>query len=343
MAPTDRYRLWIARQTAKGAIPAAPQYRFDPTAADLGVTRETSNREEMGQGRDDGDPQVTRQATSGGFTVLARPTLLGLLYFGALGSNATTGTPGATAGTFVAPYSHKASAADDQPYYTIWSRMFDGAQAINMRYSDIKLAGLNLTGSPGGDLSCQVPVVGGAHKRLTEAEMASILTGGTYVSDLPLRVPEREITVPGSKSAAISEFGVNLQAAINTQQTNKLYDEYQEPGNRSVEITWTEVYETMELYNRVHFGDPAGVEASAKISYAPLSMAFKNEEGVTGLLIEVPRFAYLGAGLTPNANGEIATYSVSGRASRPKDAQGQYTGGPVMHATSTNATASYAA
>lgn len=334
MPSLDQYQIGLSLQAAKGVPAASPQYIFDVTASDVAPQVESAPREETGQGRDAGDPVTSRMAAGGGFTVLARPTLLGLLYYGALGALATSG---------VAPaLQHLASAADDQPRFTLWTLMFAGAnRAINVRYSDVKLTGLNLTGSAGGDLSAQCGIVGGRFERIPEASLD--LTGAMYVSDLPLRVPGYSIVKGQDATDAISEFGINLTAEISTQQTDSLFDSYQEPGARSVEVTYTEVYQNYEMFNLVHFGGAAGTTPSGKIQYEPVKLTFTDEEGVEGLVVDIPRFGYMTAPLSPNTNREMAMYQITGRGCRPKDAQGEYTGGPVMSATVKNAVTAYTA
>lgn len=393
MAALNDYQLAISRQAARGTPAGSAQYVFDVTASDVGPSIDSSVREETGQGSWEGDPVVTRIAASGGFTALARPTLLALQYFGALGANATTlrGTAWAastpyTAGTLIRPtdtathpyafevttagtsgtteptwanakgpgesvtadgvtytnrggvHSHEATAAAAQPYLTLWTRMFSGAPGLVVRIQDVKLTGLNLTGEPGGDLSAQSGVVGGRW-----AEVASVPGTPAYVSDLPLRVPGAVYEKDGVATAAISQFGVNLASAVNTQQTNEIYDSYFEEGRRSCEVTFTEVYENKDTWRKVHLGRASLGDGSPSGAtyYEPLTLTFENEAGAQGLALEVPRFGYQTAPLSPNTNAEMALQQVTGRACRPKDANGLYTGASPLVSAVNNTIASY--
>ena len=90
MPSTNVAEYAISLQSAKGAVAAAPQYRFDVTGADLKPTPEVETREETGLGRDEGDTYIRLLSAAGGAEVLARPKTLGLFAYGALGAKAVT-------------------------------------------------------------------------------------------------------------------------------------------------------------------------------------------------------------------------------------------------------------
>jgi hypothetical protein len=321
--PTNEFQIGLALQTAKGTPATAPTYITDVTAADIRPNVERSRREETGQGLDQGDMMTTRIAVQGGFTAIVRRDWIGLLLYAGYGAKAVAGA--------AAPYTHTFTMASDRPYLTIWRYMFNGANALYERFDDCRISAENFTGAAGGDLAVQASVVGLGFTRLTAKP-----AGGIYDTSLPIRYPDAVLSRGGVASDAVSQIALNHNLAVNTRQTNRIYDSFSEPGTRSIEATSTEVFQNLENYNKTVYGSGTGTAPSSAVVYEALSYAFKDETGTERLKFAAPRFGYGTAELNgPNANAEIAEYAITGFLNRDPG------GGSIVTATLANSVASY--
>lgn len=300
----------------------APKFVFDVNASDLGPSKDTTRREETGQSVDVGDPVVTRIAGGGGFTVYARPTLLGYLLWGVLGAKTVAGA--------AAPFTHTQTPADDKPYFTIWRTLFGGAVRITEVFEDCKLTQAVLSGEPGGDVMCQVGAVALNFRKLPNG--APMPSGGAYVDDLPLRVPNRVFNKNGQAADNVANFSLTINSAVNTAQTSKITDSYAEQGRREMTLSFEEVFTDPATYERAYYN--ADGSPRTGVHYEPIGMRFLDEAGAERLTVDAPRFGYNTAPLTPNPNGEIARQGVEGWVARNP-------GGAALTTSVKNAVASY--
>lgn len=228
---------------------------------------------------------------------------------------------------------HLATPADDQPFYTVWRHMFGSSpNRLVEKFIDCKVTQFQLQGSAGQPaMTISSNLVGLQFERL-----ASMPAGGVLDTSLPLKFVDYLIQFAGVANRRISEFNYNLQAAVNTAQTDRLYDSFAEPGGRTLEISFTEVFQDLATYNRTLYGGPTGTQPSAAESYDPMTAAFKNGNGATVLGLDVSRFKYGTAPLTPSANAnEIGRIQVTGAADIPVG------GGPISTATTYNDRTTY--
>lgn len=228
---------------------------------------------------------------------------------------------------------HLATPADDQPFYTVWRHMFGSSpNRLVEKFIDCKVTQFQLQGSAGQPaMTISSNLVGLQFERL-----ASMPAGGVLDTSLPMKFVDYLIQFVGAPNRRISEFNYNLQAAVNTAQTDKLYDSFAEPGGRTLEISFTEVFQDLATYNRTLYGGPAGMQPSASESYDAMTAAFKNGSGATVLSLDVPRFKYGTAPLTPSANAnEIGRLQVTGAADIPP------AGGAISTVTTNNNRTTY--
>ena len=314
------FRIGIGIQSAKG-VPADPQFWTWARSSDLGPSRETSRLEETNSSRDQSDLYTTRLSLGGGFDTYYRPTIGGLLMYLLLGANATTGA--------AAPFSHEARPAEDQPFVTV---VREWNNELFEQFVDCKVTAGTIGGQAGQPIIMSgITIKGLKFERLTVAKTTGVLDTGQTV-----RVPGATYTVDGAANSAISEWSLQVTNEQNTAQTNEINDSYIEPGMRTLEMTYTEVYENLELYNKIYYGGAAGTEPAVENYRAPWNGVFADALGTERLRINVPRLAYATAPLNPTTNAEIARYQVTGTPEKPSN-------GPVMTATTTNDQASYAA
>ena len=91
MAPTNKFLIGIALQSAKGAIATAPQYRIKCTGTpSLSPNIERSKLEETGGTRDGGERETNRISVGGDFACYLRSLTAPLLFYGALGAKAAS-------------------------------------------------------------------------------------------------------------------------------------------------------------------------------------------------------------------------------------------------------------
>jgi hypothetical protein len=210
---------------------------------------------------------------------------------------------------------HLATPADDQPFYTAWRHMFgSSANRLVEKFIDCKVSQFQLQGSAGQPaMTLTSNLVGLRFERLTDMP-----AGGTLDQSLPIKFVDYLIQFAGAANRRISEFNYNLQAAVNTAQTDQLYDSFAEPGGRTLEVSFTEVFQDLATYNRTLYGGPTGTQPSASESYDPVKAVFKAGDGVPRITLDVPRFKYGTAPLTPSANAnEIGRIQVTGAADIP--------------------------
>ncbi|MDQ3302980.1 MAG: phage tail tube protein [Actinomycetota bacterium] len=333
MAPTNKFLIGIALQSAKGAPAAAPQYRIKCTGSpSLSPNIERSKLEETSGNRDGGERETNRISVGGDFACYLRSTTAPLLFYGALG--AKSATAGALAGDDT---THLVTAADDQPYFTIW-RFWGGVLAE--RFEDCKFT-LQFSGSAGQSAQVTASVMGLNFSDVTDSITFDPYTtaGGTGAGVLDtsptIRIPGVVYNVNAAANADISEFSMNINAAQNTQQTTKITDSIMEPGLREIEVNFTETAK-LGTHRKLVYGGTAGRTPTQTITRESFDATFLDAANVQRLKLTVPSFAYLTGELPVNANGEIGNMQVTGAADPPAS-------GSIVSAEIKNAVAGYAA
>jgi hypothetical protein len=255
--------------------------------------------DETGTGRDGGDRYTSRIAAGGSINVVARPNITAYLMYGLLGIKEVTG---------VGPYEHLLRPEDDQPYFTIWRDL--GGAGLVERFEDVKFVSGTVQGSAGGLVMLNTNVAGTKTTRLT----TGMPVGGTLETAFPFRVPGVDYQARGEQNRAISEFSCTINVPMTAIQTDEIFDSFIEPGLRTIDLTYTEVFRDLELYNSILYGGEAGTALSEGILHDVWSATFGDLEAGPGFMIEIGNLAYLSAPLEPNPGGEPLRMSVSGSA-----------------------------
>lgn len=323
MPAANIYTLGFAFQTAKGTPAASPTRLTRVMSADIAPNPNRDRISETGTGRDGGDRYTVLLEVTGGAEFVLRPEIAGVVLKGVMGSVATVGT-GAAPGT--APYTHTFTPADDQPYMTIWRKL---GNTLWERFDDCKIVSANFTGEAGRNVQVNLSIIG-----LKPTRLSSDPTGGTTDTLFPFRVPGVSYTVDGAANSAIRQFGINFQAGQNALQTTQIYNSYVEPGLRTIEVSFTEVFQNLETYNKTIYGGAAGTEPSTGIYHGNFQSSFGDMTNGPGLRFTVPNMAFMTAPLTPDPGGDPLQYEVAGEADTPAS-------GSIMTATLVNNVASY--
>lgn len=143
------YVCGIGKQTAKGTPQTTPKFRMrltggvvvpDPQIIDLPETDSSIQRSRAVK---------VGQQIAGAIEGFVRTDELGLLAYGALGANATTG---------VGPYTHTATAAAAAPYFTLYS-IYDTTALVD-RYVDCRITEFGISGGAGQALAYSAAFLG---------------------------------------------------------------------------------------------------------------------------------------------------------------------------------------
>lgn len=333
MPPTNRFLIGIALQAGKGQIADAPDYRIKCTGTpSLSPNIERSKLEETSGNRDGGERETNRISVGGDFACYLRSLTAPLLFYGALGAKAATPPVAPATDT-----THLLTAADDQPYFTIW-RFWGGVLAE--RFHDCKFT-LQFSGSAGQSAQVTASVMGLDFDDVTDTiafdpyTTASGTGAGVLDSSPTIRIPGVVYNINAAENADISEFSMNINAAQNTQQTTKITDSIMEPGLRDVEVNFTETAK-LGTHRKLVYGGTAGRTPTQVITREPFEATFLDAQNVERLTLTVPEFAYLTGELPVNANGEIGNMQVTGAADPPDS-------GSIVSAEIVNSIPSYAA
>lgn len=332
MAPTNKFLIGIALQSGKGVPAVAPQYRIKCTGTpSLSPNIERSKLEETSGNRDGGERETNRISVGGDFACYLRSTTAPLLFYGALGAKAATPPTAPATDT-----KHLLTAADDQPYFTIW-RFWGGLLAE--RFEDCKFT-LQFSGSAGQSAQVTASVMGLNFSDVTDSiafDPYNTVAGGAGAGILDasptIRIPGVVYNINAAENASISEFSMNINAAQNTQQTTKITDSIMEPGLREVEVNFTETAK-VGTHRKLVYGGTAGRTPTQQITREPFDATFLDAANVERLKLTVPNFAYLTGELPVNANGEIGNMQVTGAADPPAS-------GSIVSAEVTNGVAAY--
>lgn len=214
---------------------------------------------------------------------------------------------------------HLLTAADDQPYLTIW-RFWGGVLAE--RFEDCKMT-LQFSGSAGQSAQVTASVMGLGFSDVTDTiafDPYNTTAGGAGAGELDasptIRVPGVVYNLNAAENASISEFSLNINAQQNTQQTTKITDSIMEPGLRDVEVNFTETAK-VGTHRKLIYGGTAGRAPTQQITREAFDASFLDAQNVSRLKLTVPNFAYLTGELPINANGEIGNMQVTGAADPP--------------------------
>lgn len=326
MAPSNVARLYFALQAVKGAPAAAPQYAVDFSGGTGPVLNRTiGDRPLTGLGRDPGNSFIQKLEASGSFSMPVFAKTSAFFAYAALGTKGVTGA---------GPYVHALSPANSQPYLTIWRSLFDG---IYERIDDCKVTSLGYTWEAGGDLMCEISVVG-----TTVTPLASIPAGSTYDGGEPLRVPDMVYDVDGAEVDTITGGSLTIETPHEGVQTRLITPSYVlESGPRVITASFNELYINPDRYNLINYNDttPAGGAASTSIYDGEVILTFGDPTAGPGLVFDIPFFAFSSIELAPAADAGVLMQTVGGQAWRDP-ATGN---GPVLTMEATNSIASYTA
>ncbi len=310
-----------AKQSAKGT-PATPAvlttYKNPFSGGNIMPVREVDRLSETDSSRDQGVSYVVTSGVEGSPEFYVRDSSIAAYLFWVLGGIATTGTTN---------YVHTITPANALPYVTAWKSMGD---LLWERYQDCQVGSLSISAEAGQPLTATAGIQGLIPTRLTAdpstAPAIAIEAGSVY------NFNDATVTLGGAATALIRSFELTIENNIQRQQTDAVtpYDVY--VGTREVSIGFDMYFETLDEYNKFHYGGAAGTAVSATVFTT--TAAFQFDKGANNqILFTLPSIAYEEFPVEPSAGGDPVIVSVR--------AVGQRSGSPIVTAVVKNQQISY--
>ncbi len=329
MAGLRGNQAWILaqKQTAKGAlaVPALPAaaipgaYKMPFAGGNIGPTREMDNLSETDSNRDMGVTYVSTTGVEGSPEFYVRDASIGFWLHACLGADAPTGT--------TPNFTHAITPANTLPYLTVWRDIGD---VLWEQYLDCKVGSLNFSAEAGAPLSVTAGIMGRQATRL--AADPSISPAIPLASAYVYNFNNATVTLGGGVTALVRSFDLTIENNLVMQQTDDSipYDIYE--GTREVSLGFDLIFETLDEYNKFHYGGAAGTTTSPNVFTTSAIFSFDNGAN-NSVAFNLPSIAYQEFPVEPSAGGDPVVASVRAVAQRG--------GSPVVTATVKNSAAVY--
>ena len=339
MAGLSGGQAWLLaqKQTAKGtlATPVAPVadpgtaggYKMPFSGGNIGPVRETDQLSETDNSRDQGVTYVTTSGVEGSPEFYVRDESIPFWLYSVLGSLAT----GARTPASGAPYSytHTITPAASLPYISVWRNISD---TLYESFRDCKVGSLTISAEAGGVLTATAGIQGLLPTRLTSDPSASIPLQSGPVYQFSHRPTAGVVTLGGGATALVRSFELSIENNLQRQQTDAVtpYDVIE--GQREVSLGFDLIFESLDEYNKFHYGGAAGTAISNTIFTT--SAVFTFERGAQNqIAFNLPSIAYQEFPVEPSPGGDPIVASVRAVAQRG--------GSPVVTATVKNQNGAY--
>lgn len=313
--------LMMAKQSAKGTpatVATATTHRTALSGGNIGPVRETDIFAETDASRDQGVPFVTTSGVEGSPEIGVRDKNIGLVLLGVLGADAVTGTT---------DFTHVITPSNTLPYMTFWKGL---SSTLYERYQDCQIGSVTLSAEAGGVLTAAMGIQGLVPTRLTAdpstTPAIAMDTGALY------NYNEVAVTLGGGATSLISSFELTIENNVTRQQTDDVVPYDVVPGIREVTLSFDMIFETLDEYNKFHYGGAAGTTASNSIFTTSATFTF-TKSATREIAFNLPSIAYTELSPEPDPGGDPIVVSVAATAVR--------SGSPVVTATVKNGVASY--
>ena len=315
--------LMFAKQTAKGTpatIAADTTFRTALSGGNIGPVRETDIFAETDASRDQGVPFVTTSGVEGSPEVGVRDKNIGAVLLGVLGADAVTGTS--------PDFTHVFTPSNTLPYFTFWKGL---SSTLFERYTDCQIGSATFSAEAGGVLTCSMGVQGLVPTRLLADPSVGppeipMDTGALYKYD------QVAVTLGGGATSLVRSFELTIENNVSRQQTDDITPYDVVPGIREVTLSFDMIFESLDEYNKFHYGDAAGTVADTDIYTT--SAVFTFSHGANNeIAFNLPNIAYTELSPEPDPGGDPIVVSVAATAVR--------SGSPVVTATVKNQVAAY--
>ncbi|MBA2439581.1 MAG: hypothetical protein H0V50_02775 [Thermoleophilaceae bacterium] len=270
--------LGFAIQAAKGTPSSASSERSYLMGGGLSPARSIADIEESSSGRLRNSAYVQNTSVEGDPQMAARPSMLGMLLYGAMGAKAVTGAAD--------PYTHTFTLAATQPYLTIWRML--GASLFE-RFSDCKVSSLGIETGSGGVMAvtCGLTGISPAFQTAAEAAVAAEATEPFLHTD-----GKGQFVIEGVVVSSLSKVALNIDTGAEMTYGDAITAD--QVVEQMLEIT-LETEQTISNYaewNRFHYGTatPANNAAptTAVIELGAPGISFKWSKRTTAGAVASP-------------------------------------------------------
>jgi hypothetical protein len=325
--------LLAQKQTAKGTLAtvAAPvaspgtagAWKMPFSGGNIGPVRETDALAETDSSRDVGVSYVSSSGVEGSPEFYVRDASIPFWLQAALGSLVTSGT--------TPNFTHAITPAASLPYISVWRNVSD---TLWESYRDCKVGSLSISAEAGGPLTATAGIQGVLPTRLTAdpSTAPAIALDNGPVYKFHDRPAAGVVTLGGGATALVRSFELSIENNLQRQQTDAVtpYDVYE--GQREVSLGFDLIFESLDEYNKFHYGGAAGTAIANDIFTT--SAVFTFERGANNrIAFNLPSIAYQEFPVEPNPGGDPIVASVRAVAQR--------SGSPVVTATVKNQFGAY--
>lgn len=326
MAGLQGNKAWLIaqKQTAKGAaatISLTAAYKMPFSGGNIAPVRETDQLSETDSSRDRGVTYVQSSGVEGSPEFYVRDASIGFWLWAVLGADAVTGT--------MPNFVHTITPSNTLPYITVWRNIGD---LLFEQYRDCKVGSLTISAEAGQPLTATAGIQGLQASRLTAAPDTAtpvpLQNGAVY------NYNDATVTLAGGATALVSSFEVSIENNLTRQQTDDVVPYDVVEGVREIGLNFNLIFETLDEYNKFHYGSASGTSISADVYTTNATFAFAKAGSVNnGVSFTFPSIAYTEFPIEPNPGGDAITASISAAAQR--------TGSAVITATIKNQVATY--
>lgn len=241
--------LSFSLQAVKGTPAATGQHRSFLTGGGVNPTREINDVEETSSSRLRSTSYVGEVAIEGEPQMAARPNMLGLLLYAAMGAKAVTG-----AGD---PWTHTFTLALTQPYMTVF-RMLGGLSFE--RFADTKISSLTLESTAGGILQVTAALIGALPAYKTAAEVT--VTPETTEPFLHMDA-RSQLLFEGSAVSRIGRVQMVIGTGAEAQYGDSITADEISEGMNEITLETEQVVTDFALWNRLHYGSASPADNAA--------------------------------------------------------------------------------
>jgi hypothetical protein len=313
--------LMAAKQTAKGTpatVAATTTYKMPLTGGNMGPVRETDQLSETDASRDQGISYVTSSGVEGSPEFYVRDASIGFWLHKVLGADAPTGT--------MPNFVHVLTPSNTLPYITAWKMLGD---TLYERFQDCKVGSMTISAEAGAPLTASVGIQGVNSTRLPtnpdNTGLVAVDSGSVY------NFNDAAVTLGGGATALVRSFELTIENNLTRQQTDDVQPYDVVEGTREISLGFDLIFETLDEYNKFHYGGAAGTVISPNIFTT--SALFTFSKGANNeISFNLPSIAYEEFPVEPDAGGDPVVSSVRAVAQRT---------GTILTATVKNQVATY--
>jgi hypothetical protein len=314
--------VMLAKQASKGTpatVATGTTHKTALSGGNIGPRFESDIFAETDSSRDQGVPFKVSSGVEGSPEIGVRDKNIGLVLLGVLGADAVSG---------VGPdYTHVLTPSNTLPYMTFWKML---SSTLYERYTDCQIGSVTFAAEAGGVLTAAMGVQGLVPTRLTADPSTTpaipMDTGALY------NYNEVSVTLGGGATSLIRSFELTIENNVSSQQTDDIVPYDVVPGIREVTLSFDMIFETLDEYNKFHYGGAAGTAVDPDIYTTSATFTF-SKGAANEIAFNLPSIAYTELSPEPDPGGDPIVVSVAASAVR--------SGSPVVTATVKNQVASY--